>query len=127
MITLHRRVLLPDSDASGLIFFGAPARWVAEAFAELMRSVGREWGGETATPTRAYTVSFERPLRVDDAIEHTAWVSETGETSFAVRHEIRCGGEVAVTAVSWHVHLRLADMRPLPLPEAIVAARVDRS
>jgi acyl-CoA thioesterase FadM len=120
LIIIRRRVLLPDTDASGLIFFGAPARWVAEAHAELMGSIGRRWGGTTATPTRAYEVAFERPLRVDDEIEHTAWVSEIGRTSFAVAHEIRCRGAIAVTATSRHVHVRLADMTPLPVPDEIV-------
>jgi acyl-CoA thioesterase FadM len=70
-------VQIYDTDASGLIFFGAPVRWFVEGEGEFMHGTGllqalghdREFAeAGPMAPTRAYEVSLDRPLRFRDRL-----------------------------------------------------------
>src|SRR6056297_3588636 len=97
-----------DTDASGLIFFGAPTRL--------------ETG--SAAVVRAASFAYERPMRLGDTFVHRAGVSRAGLTSFDVSHEISVRGVVTVRAVVTHVSTDLATGEAVPIAGVVRAAAV---
>jgi len=116
-----RHIFLHDTDASGLIFFGAVSRWLSEAETALFDAIGHKSLGPdgTASPVRSMNVEYLRPLRFRDKCEHLVWVSDVGKSSFTVDHELRHDGEIAVTARIVHVSVTLETMALAPAPEEI--------
>jgi acyl-CoA thioester hydrolase len=120
-----RRIYISDTDASGLIFFGAVTRWIAEAHTDMMSSFGVVTLSDgAATPTRALSVEYDHPLHLHDVVLQRAWISALGTTSYAVTHEVvhEATGRVAVRATTRHVALNLDDFKPRPVPDLIASA-----
>jgi acyl-CoA thioesterase FadM len=120
----HRigRVQIYDTDASGLIFYGAPARWFADAEQELydvlrirMPLMDSENGtapnGQAgpSAPTRSFEVHIDRPLRFRELYDHAVWISRAGRTSFSISHRISVDGEVRIRGI---VHRVWVDVDP---------------
>ncbi len=122
-----RRIYLYDMDVSGLLFFGAPTRWLAEAEAELLESLGVGiLEGDFGTPVRSMEIDYLKPLRLHEEVFQEAWVSKVGRSSFTISHRFsKAGGVVAVSAETRHVYLRMSDVQPHPVPEAIRGAVAD--
>lgn len=119
--TRARRVYLYDTDASGLLFFGAPARWLAEAEADLLGSLGVGiLDGGFGVPVRSVTIEYLEPLELHENVHQEAWISRVGRTSFTITHQFsKEGGQVAVSAETRHVYVRMTDVTPHPVPTAI--------
>jgi acyl-CoA thioesterase FadM len=135
----HSRVQIYDTDASGLIFYGAPARWFADAEQDLydaldIRMPLMDSADRAATavagpsaPTRSYEVHLERPLYFREEYAHDVWVSRAGRTSYAISHLLSVDGEVRVRGVVHRVYVEVAEdgtMAPAEVPEMIRRAVV---
>jgi acyl-CoA thioesterase FadM len=108
MFRRRGRVQIYDTDASGLIFYGAPARWFADGEQEFFEALGLRMplmeteSGEAAdlagpsAPTRSFDVQIDSPLRFLQVFDHDVWVSRVGKTSFSISHRISVGGETKV-------------------------------
>ena len=134
---IHRldgRVEIYDTDASGLIFYGAPTRWFADAEQELYDALGIRWplmesegGGAAATegpsaPTRAYEVHLDGPLRFRERYVHEVWVSRVGRTSFSFAHRISVDGAVRLRASVHRVYVLVGPggaMAPAEVPASL--------
>jgi acyl-CoA thioesterase FadM len=126
----RRRVQIYDTDASGLIFYGAPARWFADAEQELydvlgirmplMDSSDREAAAAAgpSAPTRSFEVHIDRPLYFREEYDHEVWVSRAGRTSFALSHRISVDGEVRVRGTVNRVWVEV-DERGVMLPALV--------
>jgi YbgC/YbaW family acyl-CoA thioester hydrolase len=130
-VVLHDRVELYDTDASGLIFYGAATRWATAAQFRLFQSLGHrvDFAAGTTTPVRAAAFEYLGPLHLGDEISLTAWIDEVGRTSLTVVIEVRTSGDgtLRVRAKLSHVHVRLADMTPISVPAHLAsAARSER-
>lgn len=124
VVRLRDTVRLYDTDASGLIFFGALTRWMTDAHSELFAALGHRIGFGTGygMPVRAAELEYLGPLAQHDRIEVVSWVDRVGRTSVRIVCEVRCGGEVRARGATTHVNVSLSDMQPVELPPAIVAA-----
>ncbi len=119
-------VKLYDTDASGLIYFGAATRWVTDVTFELMDAVGRvvAFDGGWTTPVRAASFEYVGMLGVGDDITVSGWFSRVGTTSFDVAIDVAKAGSTFVRATMTHVHVNLADGRKGPVPPQIGGLRV---
>jgi acyl-CoA thioesterase FadM len=131
----HFRVAIYDTDASGLIFFGAPTRWWADAEVEflaaldipfpLMDPMSSSSTQGLSCPVRAYEVSIDRPLRYHEPVQHRTWIGEVGRTSCVFVHEVSSCGSVCVRGRTTRVFVDVAgdgSMVPVAVPDAIRAA-----
>ncbi len=140
---IHRRdgrVEIYDTDASGLIFYGAPTRWFADAEQQLYDTLGIRWplmeseGGEAAAaegpsaPTRSFEIHLDGPLRFRERYVHEVWVSHVGRTSFTFGHRISVDGDVRIRGTVRRVFVVVAPdgtMEPADVPahlrDAVVA------
>lgn len=136
------RVEIYDTDASGLIFYGAPTQWFAVAEQELYDALAIRWpmgdsehGVATkhegaSAPTRSYEIHLDGPLRFRERFVHDVWISAVGRTSFSMSHEISVDGEVRVRGVVRRVYVDVdatGVMVPAEVPQAIRDAVVDRN
>lgn len=125
-VVLNDRVELYDTDASGLIFYGAATRWATAAQFRLFQSLGHkvDFAAGTTTPVRAAAFEYLGPLHLGDEISLTAWIDEVGRTSLTVVIEVRTAGDgvLRVRAKLSHVHVRLADMAPIAVPAHLAGA-----
>jgi len=121
-------VRLYDTDASGLIYFGAATRWATEATFELMRAIGRvvEFDGGWVTPVRAANFEYLTRLAMGDDIVVSARFARVGRTSFEIGIDVNRDGVACVRARMTHVHVNLADGRTGPVPAEIAALAVAR-
>jgi acyl-CoA thioesterase FadM len=135
------RVEIHDTDASGLIFYGAPTQWFAVAEQELYDALDIRWpmgesehGVATAhlgpsAPTRSYEIHLDGPLRFRERYLHEVWISAAGRTSFAMSHEISVEGDVRVRGVVRRVYVVVdaaGVMVPTDVPQQLRDAVVDR-
>ena len=133
------RVEIYDTDASGLIFYGAPIRRFADAEQLLYDALGIRWPmmdsdgppglASPSSPTRSFEIHLDRPLRFRELYDHDVWISRVGRTSFSMSHEISVGGEVRVRGVVHRVYVEVdgsGDMHPAQVPQAFRDAVVDR-
>jgi acyl-CoA thioesterase FadM len=135
------RVAIHDTDASGLIFYGAPTEWFAVAEQELYDALEIRWPmGESeqgvaavhvgaSAPTRSYEIHLDGPLRFRERYLHEVWFSAVGRTSFSISHEISVDGDVRVRGVVRRVYVVVdaaGTMVPIEVPQQFRAAVVDR-
>jgi acyl-CoA thioesterase FadM len=135
------RVEIYDTDASGLIFYGAPTQWFAVAEQELYDALDIRWPlGESelgvatthrgaSSPTRSYEIHLDGPLRFRERYLHEVWISAVGRTSFAMSHEISVEGDVRIRGVVRRVYVTVGDdgsMVPTVVPQVFRDAVVDR-
>ena len=134
------RVEIHDTDASGLIFYGAPTQWFAVAEQELTtRSTSAgPWASPStvapvhlgaSSPTRSYEIHLDGPLRFRERYLHEVWISAVGRTSFSMSHEISVEGDVRVRGVVRRVYVMVCEdgsMVPTAVPPEFRDAVVDR-
>jgi len=136
------RVEIHDTDASGLIFYGAPTEWFAVAEQGLYDALGIRWPmGESehgvvtahvgaSAPTRSYEIHLDGPLRFRERYLHEVWISAVGRTSFSMSHEISVDGDVRVRGVVRRVYVVVdaaGTMVPAQVPQQFRDAVVDRN
>jgi acyl-CoA thioesterase FadM len=129
LLTTRRHVPMADVDAAGILYFGAPYRWLEEAFTGWLNGLGRPlsglirsgWGCPCVTSATLYGV----PLVLDDEISVSLRPSSLGRTSFSLTTEATRlrDGAVAVRSTGWHVWSEFdgrADppvVQPTPVPD----------
>jgi acyl-CoA thioester hydrolase len=94
--TIRRRVQWFDTDASTKEHNTAPLRWMEEAEAELLDSLGIVHEVYGSLPRAHVEMDYRRPLRFWDQIEVRVAVAELGRTSITYDFTVRKGDEVAV-------------------------------
>jgi YbgC/YbaW family acyl-CoA thioester hydrolase len=101
-------VELADTDAFGVIFWGAPVRWVQRGYENLMRAAGhpieRMLHLDHDHPVVNASIQFLRPLRLGNRIQVRTEIAQVGNRSFHVRTRVfGMDGEVAIDATCVHV------------------------
>ena len=141
MFRRRGRVQIYDTDASGLIFYGAPARWFADGEQEFFEALGLRMplmeteSGEAAqdltgpsAPTRSFDVQIDSPLRFLQVFDHDVWVSRVGKTSFSISHRISVAGQTKVRGSVNRVYVEVdsdGKMIPAVVPPIIRDAVTD--
>ncbi|MQA81840.1 MAG: hypothetical protein GEV10_25780 [Streptosporangiales bacterium] len=120
------KVYLSHTDASGVLYFGAPAQWVMQSSADLLTALGlvlpRDDG--FSTPARALSIDYLGPMVAHDEFLQRTYVSAARRTSFTVRHDFFVDGELRMRAEMTHVCLSLVTREKRPVPEEIRGAVV---
>ncbi|MDP6390200.1 MAG: tol-pal system-associated acyl-CoA thioesterase [Alphaproteobacteria bacterium] len=117
------RVYYEDTDAGGIVYYANYLKFAERARTELLRAVGADHAGLMADDGVAFTVKnctidFQRPARLDDALEvHTRFL-EVGGASMSAEQVVQRGEEELV-----RMTVRLACVgssgRPARLPVAL--------
>lgn len=129
------RVTMVDTDASGLLYFGAVYRWSEAVFGGWLHGIGHGIGDMLrhgyGTPCVHSEAQYRRPLAMDDPLEFRLYAAPIGTTSFGyVTHALRAGQEdPSVVVRSRHVYGRMREPGNVhagfdrePLPEWLVQA-----
>jgi acyl-CoA thioester hydrolase len=125
----RQRVRWVDTDASGVIHFTAAFRYTEAAEVEWFRAAAipfdrlmREQG--LTVPRVHVAADYRIPLRFDDAIAVTVLPGRLGNSSLALRHEIRreADGPEGPVAIGVDIVLVATDLaigRPLAWPQMV--------
>ncbi len=85
-------VRFSDTDAAGIVYFGAFATYFDEAFHAALRSSGIGWDShredDFLLPIVEQNIRFYYPLRAHDEIEVIMTVSKIGNRSFTSSHQV---------------------------------------
>lgn len=85
-------VRFSDTDAAGIVYFGAFATYFDEAFHAALRSEGIGWDThrieDFLLPIIEQNIRFYYPLRAHDEIEVIMTISRIGNTSFTSSHQV---------------------------------------
>lgn len=113
-----------DTDASGLIYYGATTRFFHDAQMTLFRHLGYrpDFTEGSSTVVRSAAFELRSPLHMTDVYESEAWVAEVGRTSILVGHRVTCDGRLCITGTTGFVHVNIHTMRAVPLPEVLASA-----
>lgn len=121
---VRNEIHIYDTDASGLIYYGASTRFFHDAQMVLFRHLGYRPDFVEGSSTVVRSASFElhSPLRMGDVYESEAWVAEVGRTSIRVGHRVVSGGRVCLTGTTGFVHVSIHTMQAAPLPDVLATA-----
>ncbi|WP_372527385.1 tol-pal system-associated acyl-CoA thioesterase [Piscinibacter sp.] len=93
------RVYWEDTDAGGVVFFANYLKYFERARTEWLRAMGfgqerlRCEGGALFVVTET-SVRYLSPARLDDALEVTVHLAETGRASMTITQQVWRGGEL---------------------------------
>ncbi len=127
---IRETVRWSDVDLAGIIFYGSYVRFFEVAETELFRAAGLPFSRmfeefDLWLPRAALHFEFRRPARLDDRLDVEMWVSNVGTSSLRLQFEVyRSAPERELTAEGYAVlvAVRRGDLKPVPLPPAVVAA-----
>src|ERR1043165_3048911 len=131
---IEERVRWGDVDAAGIIFYGSHIRFFEIAETELFRSVGLPYGKvfdelNIWLPRVHLECDFQRAAQMDDLLQVSVYVGKIGRTSLRLNFEVRRKTEngtiekdLMATAHFVLVATNRANLKPLPVPEALRAA-----
>lgn len=117
------RVYYEDTDAGGVVYYANYLKFAERARTEWLRSLGinqdtlwSEYG--LGFIVRRCDVDYRAPARLDDALEVSCEIEESGRSKLIIRQEVRRSGDVlallCVTVVCVNEQLR-----PVRLPAFI--------
>lgn len=120
----RNEVRIYDTDASGLIYYGATTRFFHDAQMCLFRHLGYrpDFVEGSSTVVRSSAFELHAPLHMGDVYESEAWVAEVGRTSITVGHRVVSGGVTRITGHTGFVHVSIHTMKPAPLPTVLAEA-----
>jgi acyl-CoA thioester hydrolase len=120
------RVRFGETDAMGVANNGVYLSWLEIGRIEYLRALGHAYrdvhdGGLDLVVTEAH-VSYLAPLRFDDAFAVVCWCDELRRASVRFAYELRGEGALHARATTRHACVDRASLRPVRLPEWLVAA-----
>jgi acyl-CoA thioester hydrolase len=121
-VTYRRKIRYSDTDAQGIVFNGNYATYHDDTVADLFDAVGYRWGVVDVVLARM-EVDFRSPARLGEVLVTGARIERVGRTSLTVRlssWEEETGRTVA-DALQVQVVVG-EDLRPVPVPDDLVAA-----
>jgi acyl-CoA thioester hydrolase len=101
------RVYFEDTDFSGLVYHGSYVRWCERGRSDFLRLVGNDHrrlldgsGGRepAAFVVRRMAIEFLRPARIDEILEVTTRVKETGAAHLVLDQRVQRDGVPIFTA-----------------------------
>lgn len=129
--TYELRVRFSDTDAAGIVYFGAFATYFDESFLAALRSHGIGWEEHHSygffLPIVEQHIQFYHPIRAGDKITVFVAISRIGNRSFTSQHKVilRENGEDILVA-SGHITRAVvtpsfqAQLIPQPLKNALL-------
>ncbi|MCQ8240405.1 YbgC/FadM family acyl-CoA thioesterase [Acetobacteraceae bacterium KSS12] len=116
------RVYYEDTDAGGVMYHAQYLAFAERARSEALRSAGATAASLAARHGIVFVVrrveaDYLRPLRLDDDVTVSTALLKRGGSSARLRQTLSAGGVVAAALEVVVVAVRLADMRPVRVPE----------
>jgi len=118
------RVYYQDTDAGGVTFHAAYLEFFERSRIEWLR----EHGFDSRTMTgdfrclfivRKLQIEYRRPARLDDLLQVTTEIQRLGRAQLTFFQQVIRGRELLVEAAVNLACVDIADLRPMPIPEAI--------
>jgi acyl-CoA thioester hydrolase len=127
--TFPVRVYWEDTDAGGIVYYANYLKFMERARSEWLRALGIDQAALAHDERLQFAVveaqiRYHRPARFDDLLQVSVQVTERGGASVTMTQEIRResqGGELLVSATIRAACLDSDDLRPRPLPAAMLA------
>ena len=128
-----------DIDLAGIICYGAYVRFFEIAESELFRSLGLPFSAlfekyDFWLPRAQLHFEFRQPALLDDKLDLEMWISKVGTSSLRLEFQARkdnVSRDLTAEAYAVLVAVARKDLRPIPLPPALVEAlapfRADRA
>jgi acyl-CoA thioester hydrolase len=119
------RVRWADVDLVGIMRFSAFTRFVEAAEQELLRAAGLPYSvifdaPDVWLPRRALSIEYFAPVRIDDLVELSCYVSHTGDSSLTFAVDMRTMAGTFVAAASMTVvAVTAATFTRRPLPDIV--------
>ena len=122
------RVRWADVDLVGIMRFSAFTRFVEAVEQELLRAAGLPYSEifdspATLLPRRALSLEYFAPVRLDDAVESSCYVSHIGESSLTFTIDMRGpSGTLVAVATMTVVAVAAATFTKCALPDVVRTA-----
>lgn len=127
-----RRVEFRDTDCAGLIHFSAFIHYMEEVEHEFLRSRGvsvlmpdRGDGGPLGWPRVAVECNFRSPVRFEDLLDVTLWITRRGRSSVTYAVQFENQGRLVAEGTLTSVCCRLdaaGQPRSVPIPDWFAVA-----
>lgn len=123
--SLPVRVYFQDTDAGGVVYHASYVNFLERARTEWLRErcgysnggLLREFG--VVFVVRSLRMDYLRPALLDDLLDVTAEVAETGRSRFLLHQHVLRGGETLVRAEVELVCVTADGFKPVAMPEAL--------
>ncbi|KAF1014488.1 MAG: Acyl-CoA thioesterase YbgC [Stenotrophomonas maltophilia] len=121
------RIYWEDTDAGGVVYHARYVAFMERARTEWMRSLG--FGQERMRSAfglifavRAMQLDFLKPARLDDVLQVGVTLVQLKRASMVLDQQIRCEGQLLLTAKVRIAALEAATFRPRGMDDAVLAA-----
>ncbi len=122
---LNVRVYWEDTDAGGVVFYANYLKFFERARTEWLRANGVEQQALKADTGALFVVtdvqlSYKRPARLDDLLDVTVQVIESGRASFVIEQQARCAGALLVLGRIRIACVDARTLRPRRIPDIVL-------
>jgi acyl-CoA thioester hydrolase len=124
LVELALPVRTYDIDFAGVVSNIVYVRWLEDLRMKLLEEhlpLEGQWEQGIVPVLAATQIEYKRPIRLFDQPVGRLWMSEVGRVKWTVRAEILLDGKPAATASQTGAFVSLPTMRPVALPEKLVA------
>ena len=115
------RVRYAETDAAGVVYYGAYLAYFEVARVEWLRALDcpiREAEARgVLLPAVEARVRYLQPAHLDDLLAIHVWATDVKRVSFAFEYEVRRGQDLVARGYTRHAVVDRESLRPLPLPE----------
>jgi acyl-CoA thioester hydrolase len=118
------RVYFQDTDAGGVVYHASYLNFMERARTEWLRSYGysnaelmKEFG--SVFVVRSIKLDYLKPALLDDLLDVTAQIKDTGRSRMSLLHTVRRGDEVLTEAEVHLVCVSLENFKPVSVPEVL--------
>ena len=120
------RVYYEDTDAGGVVYYANYLKYLERARTEWLRALGfdqRRLAAERdlAFVVRAISVDYRKPARLDDALDIESGIERIGRASLHFAQTVMRGPERLLEARVTVACVKLSLLKPVPLPEDLLA------
>ena len=124
VFTLPVRVYFQDTDAGGVVYHASYVNFMERARTEWLRTHGysnaglmKEFG--VVFVVRSLRLDYLKPALLDDLLDVTAQIKDTGRSRLNLLQSVRRDGEVLTEAEVHLVCVSLEGFKPVSVPEAL--------
>lgn len=124
---LRVRVYWEDTDAGGVVFYANYLKFFERARTEWLRARGVQQQALKDSTGAMFVVtdtqvSYRRPARLDDLVDVTVQVAESGRASFTLHQQAWCNGTLLAEGSIRIGCVDAATLRPRRIPDPVIHA-----
>jgi len=116
------RVVYADTDAAGVVYYGAYLRWLESGREELLRQNGvsyKEYADKgTHAPVVKLDIEYKASAGYDDILSVETSIEKIGNSSLVFHYLVKKGDALLIEARTVNVFID-KDKKPIPVPEEV--------